>query len=161
MIRQAIARGVLKSCERSASDCRETCIEELVDILSLILPKTKVKSDIRPSAVKFIEAAIQLKNQMTEEQAVYRCFMLAYGESVTNANLNIGDEEIVGGIVFLCTFPGLQRIVLDEEGKKEVLIVVKANGLLKGESLTPEGNEVSNEAESPSENATKGPENVD
>ena len=153
MIRQAIARAVLKSCKNDIAGWREDCVRELVDLLSQLLPKSKVK-DISTNVIKFLDTAIQLKNEMTEEQAVYRCYMLAYGELVTNAQLNIGDEEGLKGAMFLCTFPGLQRFVLNEEGEMEVLTVVKANGTLQEKRSTAEVNEVNNEAESPPNNNT-------
>jgi hypothetical protein len=98
-----------------------------------------------------MDSAIQLKSHMTEEQAVYRCFMLGNGETVTSAQFHIGDEDVSSGVLFLCTFPGLHRIVLNEDGKREVLTVVKASGILNTDNTTIEGNEANNEIESPSE----------
>jgi hypothetical protein len=109
-----------------------------------------------------MDSAIQLKSQMTEEKAVYRCFMLGSGETVTNAQFDIGSEEISSGVLLLCTFPGLRRIVLNEDGEREVLTVVKASGVLNTDNLTIEVNEVNKEIESPSETVrTKTDQGVD
>ena len=82
----------MKRCKNDINGPRENCIRELVDVWSQLLPKSKVK-DINANAVKFLDTAIQLRNDMTEEQAVNRCVILVYSESVTNVNFNIGDER--------------------------------------------------------------------
>jgi hypothetical protein len=70
---------------------------------------------------------------MTEEQAIYRCFIVHFGESVTDDILHFGDEGSDKGTVFLCTFPGLRRHVMKE--KMDVgLMVVNAAGELQ---ITP------------------------
>lgn len=151
---------MLKSCENNVGDRREECVRELVDLLYQLLPSSKMK-DITANVFKFMDSAIKLKNHMTEEQAVYRCFMLSYGETVTNEQLHIGDEDVPGGVLFLCTFPGLYRIVLNEDGEKEVLTVVKASGILNTGDQNVEGNEVNNEKESSPENVKKDDQGVD
>ena len=62
---------------------------------------------------------------MTEEQAVYRCFLVDHGQAIDENFLEVPDEGYVNCVVFLCTFPGLQRMVI-HEGKTNRLTVVRA-----------------------------------
>ena len=103
------------------------------------------------NVVKFVDSAIQLKKQMTEEQAIYRCFLLACGTTVTNAEIDIDDEESSNRTMLFCTFPGLHRLVLGDDKKMEILTVVKAQGML---NLPTEVTERNNETESRSENVS-------
>ena len=130
MIRQAIALGVLESGKREFDTKKKKCIDALQDVLCQILPKTKNK-DVNNPVIKFVESALTLKNAMTEEQAVYRCFMPHNGESVDEASFQMSDEERVSGAVLLCTFPGLSLINKDNLKK---LMVVKADGELENQS---------------------------
>ena len=81
---------------------------------------------------RLIKMAIELKNNMTEEQAIYRCFMVAIDEQVNMVNFEdeFGDEQ--SGIVLLCTFPGLHRRHLNQDGSDETVIIVRAFGELQG-----------------------------
>jgi hypothetical protein len=86
---------------------------------------------------KFVSAAITLKQEMTKERAIYRYFMISEGKSVDETIFNISEEERSKGTVFLCTFPGLVRMVTAEggAGKVQELIVIKASGELKEDIL--------------------------
>jgi hypothetical protein len=151
MIRQAIAIGVLKSCEKNVSSRREECIQELVDTLFLLFPVSKLK-DINTNVTKFVDSAIRLKNQMTEEQAIYRCFLLSCDATVTNAHIDLDDERISYRTMLFCTFPGLQRFVLNEDRKMEILTPVKAQGIFKDDNIHAEMKEEVIDTERVSEN---------
>ena len=122
-IRQAIAKAVLKSCEREIVPKRNAHVVHLDDLLCQLLPRSR--AEIKIGTAKFLDRAINLKIAMTEEQAVYRCFMLDYGDSVTDDILHHGSEGCEKGTIFLCTFPGLRRHIMKEK-KEESLTVVKA-----------------------------------
>lgn len=65
---------------------------------------------------------------MTQEQAVYRCFMIECAQSVSDVEVDLGDDS--GGILLVCTFPGLRRHIMNEDMKLEETIVVRADGEL-------------------------------
>lgn len=129
MIRQATARGVLESWKEKCAPKQQQCIDNLKDLINKLLPSSKPKH-VNPGVTKFVEKAIELKNAMTEEQAVYRFYLIDFGQPVNDSILNIEDEGCVDGNMLMCTFPGLQRFVINE-GVKEKLTVVKASGELQ------------------------------
>jgi hypothetical protein len=108
--------------------------------------------DIRKNSKKLIESAVQLKYQMTEEQAIYRFYFLFSNTPVTNEQMDIADEEGPTGTIRFCIFPGIERLILNEDGKKDKLIVVKAKGVLVDESTHGKMNGPT-EAESRPENS--------
>jgi hypothetical protein len=124
MIRQAIAQSVLYSCKKELPVKQSACVTSLTDLLCGLLPASKPK-DIESGVAKFIDRAVKLKYDMTEEQAVYRCFLVDNGQAIDEKFLSVPDERYVGCVVFLCTFPGLQRMVI-HEGKTVNLTVVRA-----------------------------------
>ena len=94
-----------------------------------ILPRSKPK-DIDSAVTTFVDKAIKLKDAMIEELAVYRCFLVDNGQRVDESCFEMSDEGCVSGLVFLCMFPGLQQIVIQDQ-KPEILTLVKADGELR------------------------------
>lgn len=132
MIRQAIAKSVLDSCKKDVLAKQTACVTDLTDLLCGLLPVSKPK-DIESGVSKFIDRAVKLKYDMAEEQAVYRCFLVDNGQPIDEKFLSVPDEGYIGCVVFLCTFPGLQRIVI-HEGKAVRLTVVRAAVELQAET---------------------------
>ena len=131
-IRQAVALSVLDSCKKEVDAKQELCVNDLKDLLCRLLPMSKPK-EIENGVVKFIMKAVDLKYKMTEEQAVYRCFFVDNGQRVDENFLKIPYEESIGFVVSLCTFPGLQRYVINESRIMR-LTVVKADVELQKET---------------------------
>lgn len=74
---------------------------------------------------------------MTEEQAIYRCFIPDCGETFDEEVMEVHNEQ-PSGKVLMCTFPGLDRLIL-KEGKKVSVTVVKASGELQDDQTVPDG----------------------
>lgn len=127
MIRQSIARGVLASSEKLAPAAREEAIKKFPELLHYLLPKSR-PGDLRDGVTKFMDKALALKKEMTQEQAVYRCFMVGCAQPVSEVEVDIGDDGLVSGTLLLCTFPGLMRLILNEDTIFEKTIVVRADG---------------------------------
>jgi hypothetical protein len=72
---------------------------------------------------------------MTEEQAIYRCFIPDTGEQFDDEVMEVAEEQPAGHQVLLCTFPGLDRLIL-KDGRKVSVTVVKASGELQEDSPT-------------------------
>lgn len=130
-IRQAIARAALESCKSGVDSKRESFIEELTGIFGLLLPYTRPR-DIESAMLTFVDKAIKLKEAMTEEPAVYRCFIVDSGQSVDESCVEISDDGCVSGVVLFCMFPGLRQIIIEDQ-KTQILTLVKADGELTTE----------------------------
>lgn len=128
MIRQAIARGVLSSCEPLVSAIREEAIEQVSSVLVILL-KQRPK-DIKGGVAKLIDAAIKLKKEMAGERGIYRVFLICSGDRVLQDQINTGDEGQSGETLLMCTFPGLKQYSIDDDVKTET-IVIKADGEVK------------------------------
>jgi hypothetical protein len=92
-----------------------------------LLPKSR-PGDLREGFTRFLDKALALKKEMTQEQAVYRCFMIQCGHQVSDVEVDLGDDN--GGTLLVCTFPGLTRHIVNEDMKFERPIVVRADGEL-------------------------------
>ena len=71
---------------------------------------------------------------MTEEQAIYKVYMVESGVSFDGTwdSVALGEaEKAVGGKVLMCTFPGLSEIIW-KEGDISHVSLVKASVTLEG-----------------------------
>ena len=68
---------------------------------------------------------------MTEERAIYKSFMVEAGLNYDEAWDKVAAGEEVGGKVWMCTFPGLSRMIL-QDGLITHVSVVKASVQLEG-----------------------------
>jgi hypothetical protein len=128
MIRQAIGRGALKAGNQKADSHPSHKKHSLVAIFCRVFPELPPKN-LEDALTNFIDKAIALKSEMTEEQAVIRCFMVQKGQSVTEDLVNTGElEEVTTGKVLMCTFPGLEKVYVDEDGKVNRRIMVRVCG---------------------------------
>jgi hypothetical protein len=145
-IRQALGRAALHSqiLRPETLKRQETYKINLTHILSHLLPKSNPQ-DIEAAVSKWIEKAIALRNAMTEEQAIYRCFIPDIGEPYTEEVMEVADEQPAGRVL-LCSFPGLDRLIL-KDGKKVSVPVVKASVELEEEEAPNpmEENQISGE----------------
>lgn len=125
-IRQAIGRALLPTLEvRKVRAYRaKRVVEPLCEILSLLLPTApQLRSDVE----RFTDRAIDLKNAMTEEQALFRWFASTDldGEELEENCFNVAEEGWQGSPI-MCTFPGFGRD-LKTDGNKQFVCVVQAS----------------------------------
>lgn len=111
--RQAIGRGILHLCKAEQARTKDELVEKLETTLSCLLPKP---NDIHLKLVEFMEKAVEISNDMSVEQCLFRCFMANQGEEVREDRVHVVDEE-QNGPVFMCTFPGFEKEI--EHGKRK------------------------------------------
>jgi hypothetical protein len=73
---------------------------------------------------------------MTEEQAIYRCFIPDTEEPYMEEIMEVADEQPAGRVL-LCTFPGLDRLIFKDLKKVSVLVVKASVELREEEAPTP------------------------
>ena len=129
MIRQAIAHGVISSCQSQIPAAREESIKKLSSVFEILLRHARPKA-IAAAAAKIMDAAIKLKNEMAGERGVYRIFLICCGRPVLPEQINTGDEEQAGETLLMCTFPGLKRYTVEDDVKMETMLI-KADGEVK------------------------------
>lgn len=131
LIRQAIARGVLaQTPDQVVAEHRRKVFETFPDFLHMLLPKSR-PADILDGVTKIMDKALALRKAMTEEQGVYRCFMIRSGNpQYSPLEVDVGEDTDVGGTLLMCTSPGLKRHIINDEMTVESTIVVKATGEL-------------------------------
>jgi hypothetical protein len=120
-----MARGVIDLTSKTLEAQREKDVAELSEIINILFVKSKPK-DNNDIIRKFIDRAITLKKQLTEEQAVYRCYFHDCGQSVADLWVDIGEDHSQPVPVLLCMFPGLARHVLSDDRRLERVPVVRA-----------------------------------
>lgn len=100
----------LKEIQKSAKDQLVTKIENM---LKLLIPKDDY-SDLHEDIYDFVDKAIKLANEMSEERTMFQCFMADQGKKPDEAIIETLDQT---GLVWMCTFPGLavqreKRVIL-------------------------------------------------
>jgi len=131
MIRQSIGQATLIGQKEPSISRRTTLIENLQILVSTLLPATSLDR-IQTFITKTVDKTIALRNAMTEEQAVYRCFFCYRGERYEERLAQIASGEKPRGNVLFCMFPGLNRLTIRDDMTKEFLNVVKASVKLEG-----------------------------
>jgi hypothetical protein len=126
-IRQSLGQAALSHTKqvKSPEIMRESVSKELGNLLSFLFPFHK-RLEFDEFAKKVIDDAIAVRNQMTEEKVLYRCFLLHGGEKFEAVQAEARDPEAVGEIVSLCLFVGVERLSVGENNRKEFVIVTRA-----------------------------------
>lgn len=106
-IRQAVGRAMLLQTGNEQISAKENLVQRLEEILTLLLPTPR---HIRPNLAKFIDMAVDIAKEMTEEQVLFRSFMANFGEAKDDATMHVADED-QSGPVAMCTFPGFEKKV--------------------------------------------------
>ena len=101
MVRQALGQGVLEQFKSTQNEIHEDLINALENTLKLLLPKPQ---DIRPKLVKIVDGAIELANEMTCEQALFKCKMFSSASAFIDKFMYVPDDKQKGR-VYMCTFP--------------------------------------------------------
>lgn len=120
MIRQAIGKAVVN---RIASSQAGAKIKLFSKLLTAFLNLSNNEKALRSMLKNIIEEAVSLANQMTREQAIFRCQMAKTGFSpLADVNVKVADAGQEGDI-FMCTFPGFGRRIVDDRKEKIVWLV--------------------------------------
>lgn len=75
MIRQSLGRSTLKYLQFEFKEPENRIKERLADVVHLFLPKTS-EEDINKGISKFVDKAISLKRDVTEEGALYQFYWI-------------------------------------------------------------------------------------
>jgi hypothetical protein len=134
MIHQNKGCAAIRLANSHVKQRKEEVVVGITRILLLFLVKGTEEESVRSAVHRIVEKAVQVKNAITVEQALYECFWVDCGEDFEEEVVDVVEEES-GGKVLLCTFPGLRRTV--KEGDKiSSVIVVKASGALESAFIT-------------------------
>ena len=123
-----MGRGAGQFSQQSAQTRRTEVMVELGDFLYKLLPRATPEA-IGEVVLRIVDKAIYLKNAMSEEQALYHCFWINYGEEHNENCTEVANEDETGRVL-LCTFPGLARTIKKDNEVSDVL-VVKARAMLE------------------------------
>jgi hypothetical protein len=111
LVHQALGRGLVKFVAKQ-EDLRDKVVEELQVVLSTLLPNVAYDV-ILPYAKKIVKMAIDVKEEMSQEQALYHVDWVRCQEPFQEGRMDVLDENPSGTILF-CLFPGLIRKMKDE-----------------------------------------------
>jgi len=128
MIHQALGRGVLRF-RPDLPERRQIAAFDLQNLLQILLPFDPNKQ-MGSFVTKVINAAVDLKMALGEEQEIYRVFWRKYDDQYKEDWMEAPEEDEPAGPILFCTFPGLERWHRDEK-KDEMIPVVKAFTFLK------------------------------
>ena len=122
-IRQALGRATLRiPTDFDKTKLRNHIVHICGTTLRVLLPATPDEK-LLAFAEKVFDKAISLKNAMTQEQAIYRCFMADSGETFVEGWQKVAEGERVGGMVLMCTHPTLCRVNLQNRALDYVSVV--------------------------------------
>ena len=109
---------------------RANAVATFPDFLYMLLPRSR-PGDLIDGVTKIMDKALALKKAMTEEQGVYRCFMIrSANPQYSPLEVDVGEDTDVGGTLLMCTSPGLKRYIVNDEMKMEITIVLRATAEL-------------------------------
>ena len=113
IVRQAVGRGILHLCKSEQTSAKLNLVENLETTLTRLLPKP---NNMHSKLVDFVEKAVGVSNDMSEEQGAFRCFMATSGEIAPESTVHIADDQ-QRGPVLMCTFPGFEKEIEFHERK--------------------------------------------
>ena len=112
LIHQALGRGVLEHIKPNQIDAKIALANSIERTIRPLLPKRQY---IRPKLEKIIDRAVDLANEMTIEQALFRCYMIVASAALNQESMEFSDDTQSGRVLF-CTFPAFaKRLVEDGE----------------------------------------------
>ena len=98
-------------------------VTDLVEILALLLPDGK---HLRTYVAKAVQNATELANRIAKENMFLRTYLAEAGMAADDRNsIDVPNSEQTGK-VFMCTFPGLRRRIIDNEGMGRFVHFVRA-----------------------------------
>ena len=131
LIRQSVGKAVRAYAvqHKLPEDMREVIATDLEILLRKLLPLSE-RNVVRDFAKTVIDKAIVLRNEMTTEGVLYRCFMLDSGQSFNPDFADVRGEDVDRGKISLCVFFGLRRLSVGDDHKKRFVVVTKADVML-------------------------------
>jgi len=123
VIKQGIGRGLLRYLEPSHEELKESLVKSLDQILTLLLP---VPYKLSPKIKKTIDRAVEIKNEMVCEQGLFKYRMVRSEEPFSRHKMEFSPDAQTGS-VFVCTFPGLLKTDVSENGNMVDVVLCKAN----------------------------------
>jgi hypothetical protein len=122
LIRQVLGRAALSQFKDFQKAKKNEVAQRLSHVLSLIGPK---RFNMEPVVSRILNEAVDLANDMAQEQALFKCQMPKTGGlPEEDLNIKVPDENQTGRI-FMCTFPRFGRMIIDD-GKESVVWLVPA-----------------------------------
>lgn len=118
-IRQALGQAELRQLAKSQETAKLELVRRLVEILERLLPRP---IDIQPMVSKIVDMAVKVANDITEEQALFRCHIIEAGRPPSESSIHVADDS-QSGDVFMCTFPLFARLIRDEWNERLVPVV--------------------------------------
>jgi hypothetical protein len=125
MIRQSVGRATLRAIKPDAEACKERLIKDLCRVLQTLLP-VSFEDRIQAFVSKIVETTVALRDCMTQEQAIFRCFFLSKGDTFDEDVARIASGEEATGKIKMCVFPGLKRLTTRTNNQKQFVTIVKA-----------------------------------
>src|SRR5436190_20047638 len=98
MARQSIGLATLSAQKKDSDLRRQNIIESLRFLLSKLYPASPEKR-ILMFITKVVDKSISLRNAMTEEQAIYRCYFQDNGDIFERLTTQIASGEQESGNV--------------------------------------------------------------
>lgn len=134
MIHQSKGCAAMRLANSHVKQRKEEVAAGITGILLMFLVKGTEEESVRSVVQRIVEKAVQVKNAITVEQALYECFWVDCGEEFKEEVVDVVEEEPTGKIL-LCTFPGLGRTVKEGDNISSVT-VVKASATLESSFVT-------------------------
>jgi len=122
-IRQGVGRGLLRHLEASHEELKESLVKSLDQILTLLLP---IPYKLLPKIKKTIDRAVEIKNEMVCEQGLFKYRMVRSEEPFSPHKMEFSPGA-QSGSVFVCTFPGLLKTDVTENGNMVDVVLCKAH----------------------------------
>jgi hypothetical protein len=129
IVRRTVRRCTLQACKDQAALLLEIRTKPLVKALCLLLPRS-APQEIQVFVEEIIDKAIKLKNEMAEEPALYRVFLIAPGQPYRPSimeTFQVKSSYNDGSKVLMCTIPGVNQL----RGDKSWVTILKARVMLE------------------------------
>jgi hypothetical protein len=122
LIHQALGRGVLEHIKPHQAAAKTSLVNSIERTIKPLLPKPH---NIQPKLKKIIDRAVELANEMTIEQALFRCYIIVASAAFNLESMELSDDAQSGRVLF-CTFPAFaKRLVEDDQDIRSYIL--KAN----------------------------------
>ena len=122
LIHQALGRGVLEHIKPNQIAAKTSLVNSIERTIKPLLPKPQ---NIQAKLEKIVDRAVELANEMTIEQALFRCYMIVASAALNQESMEVSDDAQSGRVLF-CTFPAFAKRLV-EDGQDKRSYIVKAN----------------------------------
>lgn len=133
---QSLGKSAIASLNSVRDEMKANCLDTLVKLQRVVFPGTS-EDDIKEFSLNILKKTIALRDAMTIEQAIYRCFFVERG-LFDPSHTEIQEGDPTDGEVFACMFPGLLRLhrpggtkTVGHNGPPEVIEVMVVKAFVK------------------------------